>query len=150
MQQNRLLKRTKYGIERVCHYPESRPSSMWCGSCTARAKCNADIYARLADLEDGFELKAQAHEVCSLALEHYGPDAQKLMVMEEMAELQKELCKNSRGHDNRLHIAEEIADVLIMLEQMIILYDCAEQVDEWVKVKLERLEKNIGRNDNGQ
>jgi len=67
------------------------------------------------------------------------------MVMEEMSELQKELCKNSRGKDNRLNIAEEIADVLIMLEQMVILYDCAEQVEDWHKVKVARLKKRIGK-----
>ena len=31
------------------------------------------------------------------ALEKWGADAQTLMVFEEMAELQKELCKNARG-----------------------------------------------------
>ena len=47
-----------------------------------------------------------------------GPDAQTLMAFEEMAELQKELCKHARGKHNRSAVAEEIADVQIMLEQM--------------------------------
>ena len=49
------------------------------------------------------------------ALAAWGADAQTLMVFEEMAELQKELCKAARGRDNREQIAEEIADVEIML-----------------------------------
>lgn len=51
-----------------------------------------------------------------LALDTFGPDAQTLMMFEEMSELQKELCKHARGKDNREAIAEEIADVQIMLE----------------------------------
>ena len=34
------------------------------------------------------------------ALKTYGAEAQTRMVFEEMAELQKELCKNARGADN--------------------------------------------------
>ena len=33
------------------------------------------------------------------ALDTYGAQAQTLMVMEEMSELQKELCKHARGKD---------------------------------------------------
>jgi len=40
------------------------------------------------------------------ALAAWGADAQTLMVFEEMAELQKELCKAARGRDNREQIAE--------------------------------------------
>ena len=42
-----------------------------------------------------------------------------------------------------MYIAEEIADVRIMLDQMVILHDCAEDVDTWRKVKLWRLEKRL-------
>ena len=51
-------------------------------------------------------------ELYRLALSKYGPDAQTIMVFEEMAELQKELCKHARGANNKEYIAEEIADVL--------------------------------------
>lgn len=50
------------------------------------------------------------------ALAAWGADAQTLMVFEEMSELQKELCKAARGKDNTEQIAEEIADVEIMLD----------------------------------
>lgn len=60
-------------------------------------------------------------KIYQTALEKWGADAQALMVFEEMAELQKELCKNARGKDNHGSIAEEIADVQVMLEQMIAL-----------------------------
>ena len=82
-------------------------------------------------------------ELYGLALDTYGPDAQTLMVFEEMAELQKELCKNARGQDNRRHIAEEIADVRIMLDQMAVLHDCEILADGFKRRKLDRLEERL-------
>mgnify|MGYP006972693960 FL=1 len=78
------------------------------------------------------------------ALAAWGADAQTLMVFEEMAELQKELCKAARGKDNREQIAEEIADVEIMLEQMKVLHDCAEAVTAYRESKLRRLAIRCG------
>ena len=87
--------------------------------------------------------KTRENEILLSALTKWGAGMQTVMVFEEMAELQKELCKNLRGKDNRGYIAEEIADVRIMLDQMVILHDCAEDVDTWRKVKLGRLEKRL-------
>ncbi len=67
------------------------------------------------------------------------------MAMEEMAELQKELCKHARGKENRKEIAEEIADVRIMLDQMAILHDCEELAGKFKEQKIERLGKLIRR-----
>ena len=80
-----------------------------------------------------------AKELYRLALDTWGPDAQTLMIFEEMSELQKELCKHARGKDNLEAIADEIADVLIMLEQMMILHDCGQSVMEHKTAKLKRL-----------
>ena len=85
--------------------------------------------------------------ICRAALEKWGEGPQVAMVFEEMAELQKELCKNMRGADNVDHIAEEIADVQIMLEQMMILRDCRELAEAWKSKKLDRLGRRIGGND---
>ena len=89
-------------------------------------------------------------ELYRLALATYGAEAQTLMVMEEMSELQKELCKHARGKDNQLSIAEEIADVLIMLDQMMILHDCESIVAQYKQDKLERLENRIGSIHDGE
>lgn len=49
----KLLKRTDYGIERVCHYPKNQEwSNAPCYNCCDRARCNADIFERLAKYED--------------------------------------------------------------------------------------------------
>lgn len=64
--------------------------------------------------------------------------------MEEFAELQKELCKYNGGAEDREHIAEEIADVRIMLDQMAILFDVKRKEIEWREKKLERLAERLG------
>ena len=49
----RLLKRTKFGVERVCHYPKNQEwGNVPCDGCADRAKCNHDIFERLARYED--------------------------------------------------------------------------------------------------
>lgn len=80
--------------------------------------------------------------ICQAALETFGKELQVTMAIEEMSELTKELCKNSRGQENTTHIAEEIADVQIMLQQMVMLFDCAGQVETFCRYKLEWL---VGR-----
>lgn len=82
-------------------------------------------------------------ELLRRALDTYGADAQTTMVFEEMAELQKELCKHTRGSDNKAHIAEEIADCLIMLEQMQLLFDIRDDVNRFAAVKLKRLKERL-------
>ena len=81
--------------------------------------------------------------VFRLALFTYGAEAQTLVAFEEMAELEKELCKHARGRDNRDAIAEEIADVLIMLEQMMLLHDCKDAVADFRRRKIERLAERL-------
>lgn len=82
-------------------------------------------------------------EILKNALKHYGANMQRIVAIEEMSELIKELCKVSRGEENAAHIAEEIADVRIMLDQMEILFDCRKQVELMESEKLERLLKRM-------
>ena len=77
------------------------------------------------------------------AITTFGADAQQKMLLEEMSELQKEICKHWRGKDNLAEIAEEIADVEIMLEQMKLIYCCAGRVKAIRNSKLRRLEQRI-------
>lgn len=91
-----------------------------------------------------FNLAAQeGDEICRAALETFGKSSQMQVAIEEMSELTKELCKNGRGQENTTHIAEEIADVEIMLQQMVMLFDCAGQVETFRRYKLERLAERI-------
>ena len=85
-------------------------------------------------------------EVLQRALDTYGSTLQIAMVFEEMSELQKELCKYLRGKCSPASIAEEIADVEIMIEQMKMLFCCAEDVRSVRRRKVERLKERL---DNG-
>ena len=85
----------------------------------------------------------EGRSVFRQALEIYGPQHQTMMALEEMAELAKELCKESRGLGNVEHIAEEIADVQITLEQMIILHKCQGLVDKIRAEKVKRLRRRL-------
>lgn len=78
------------------------------------------------------------------AIETYGVSAQKLMAIEEMSELTKEICKDFRGKLDREHLIEEMADVLIMLDQMLLLYKISgEEVGLMRIKKVERLKERL-------
>ena len=82
-------------------------------------------------------------EIYRQALEKWGKIPQTIMLFEEMAELQKELSKNLRGKDNIYSIAEEIADVEVMIEQMKLLFEIEDDVKVWKYRKLKRLEERL-------
>ena len=84
-------------------------------------------------------------EVLQRALDTYGSTLQIAMVFEEMSELQKELCKYLRGKYSPENIAEEIADVEIMLEQMKMLFFCADDVRNERRRKVERLKDRLDK-----
>lgn len=78
------------------------------------------------------------------AIKTYGEHAQKLMAIEEMSELAKEICKDFRGKLNREHLIEEMADVLIMLDQMLLLYKISgEEIFSMCERKMGRLKERL-------
>ena len=80
------------------------------------------------------------------AVRTWGRDAQMLMMVEEMSELTKEICKFYRTTDDESasavagNIREEMADVQIMLDQMKIMFG---RVEPMMRAKLDRLEKRL-------
>ena len=97
----------------------------------------------------------ETEKIYRAAIEVFGGDLQVAVAIEEMAELTKELCKAQRklfaaqmfigdGEiDNHEEIAEEIADVLIVLEEMMLLFGVEAEAQGARKRKLERLEMRI-------
>lgn len=55
-------------------------------------------------------------------IDHYGPEAQKVKAIEELSELQKEIAKDLIGQGSIENVAEEIADVKVMTEQLQLIY----------------------------
>ncbi len=92
---------------------------------------------------------SEREELYMAALNYYGGELQINMVFEEMAELQKELCKYLRKKDTRNKIelipsiAEEIADVEIMLEQMKLLFEIENAVEKFKTMKVDRLRERL-------
>ena len=79
-------------------------------------------------------------------LSRYGAQAQITMAFEEMAELQDVLCKFLRGRvdgDTLANIAEEIADVGIMLDQMAVDFEVEDGVAEQRAHKVRRLRSRL-------
>lgn len=78
------------------------------------------------------------------ALDHYGHDPQIDMAIEEMSELTKVLIKNRRGKENRSQIADEMADVYIMLEQLKFIFGIDEtELKVNAEFKLRRLRERM-------
>lgn len=76
-------------------------------------------------------------------VERYGADAQLNVAVEELSELIKALCKYKRGEENYKNIAEEMADVSIILSELKIIFDNTEAVSDWKKRKLRRLKMRM-------
>ena len=78
----------------------------------------------------------------------YGMDKQMAVAIEELSECQKEICKILRGEGDLGHLAEEIADATIRLEQLRLMFGLNEKVCRIMDYKVERLDRKL-RGDNG-
>lgn len=91
------------------------------------------------------------NELYRKAIRTYGERAQCIVAIEELSELQKEICKKLRSGDLSGFecdaLAEEIADSKIMIEQLILTFNCKTSVEAWRSRKLERLESRLADGD---
>lgn len=87
-----------------------------------------------------YEVRVQTY---TNARNRYGELNQMIVAMEEMSEVQKELCKVMRGDGNMDHLAEEIADATIMLEQMRLFFDLNDMVCRKMDEKIRRLDDKL-------
>lgn len=89
-------------------------------------------------------------EVLWQAIEAYGDRTQVDMAIEEMSELTKALCKERRSAmvrgahaEAQANIIEETADVLIMLSQLLIIFDKDNEIQAEIDYKIERLAQRL-------
>lgn len=74
----------------------------------------------------------------------YGKQHQLIVTMEELSELTKELTKSLRGKEIRDNICEELADVVIMLCQLMLIKNISEdELCANISQKLGRLRDNL-------
>ncbi|NCE78320.1 hypothetical protein [Turicibacter sp. TS3] len=81
--------------------------------------------------------------ICKRAVEVFGKDTQVLMYFEEAGELAQAISKYKRGFGKKSDIAEEIADVEIMIEQLKHIYKCHYPVEIVKQQKLMRLSARV-------
>ena len=87
------------------------------------------------------------------AIDRFGPTDQTLKAIEEMGELTQALCKHLQALTDgtsmeaqermRRHIAEEMADVVIMLDQLSDIYQNRAEVLDWKTRKHARLRERL-------
>ena len=80
----------------------------------------------------------EIRNICLCAIDHFGVEHQKQKAVEEMGELIVELTREQDERTDAGHIQEEIADVIVMAEQLRIIYG-GSLVDEQIERKLDRL-----------
>ncbi len=86
---------------------------------------------------------AERVAVYESAIARNGVLLQAIVALEELSECQKEICKFLREQGNIEHIAEEVADATIMLEQLRIIFDINEKVCMYMDEKVQRLADNL-------
>lgn len=78
------------------------------------------------------------------ALEKFGNDAQISQLQEEMAELTIAINHFKRGRCDKSEVLNEIIDVIIMIEQMVVMFGFTEQEIELTEsVKLQKLKNYL-------
>lgn len=84
------------------------------------------------------------------AVDVFGEQPQLIMAMEEMAELIQAISKYIRGKSNEENIAEEIADVEIMLAQLRYIFNNSSKVDFYCTHKINKLQDLIAKKDKNE
>ena len=73
----------------------------------------------------------------------FGERNQLIGAVEELSECQKEICKILRGGEDHRHLAEEVADATIMLEQVRLMFNINVCVCNFKDEKIKRLDDRV-------
>lgn len=80
-------------------------------------------------------------ELIKKLVDKYTEEKQLLIAMEELSELQKEISKYIREKNNKEELAEEIADVLIMIDQIKYITEVRDEaIEKYFNIKTKRIE----------
>lgn len=138
-----------------CVAMERRSQEKDCSGCSLRGG-NQECLANNEWVKDDKTLvlpEIKDPEVLQKAISKYGNRAQVDMAIEEMSELTKALLKYRRGCPSETvndlqrmgeNIIEEAADVLITVAQVIMMYDCDNEIQAAVDLKVNRLRDRLG------
>lgn len=86
-------------------------------------------------------------DILNQIVDHYGAEHQKRKAIEELVELTEAIIKDMNKKDyERTSIVEEIADSLVMIWQLQIIYDISYgELYEWIDEKLRRVMRDVRR-----
>ena len=84
--------------------------------------------------------KTEHKETFKEALSTFGETAQIIKLFEELGEFMVAFCKCLGDRDTVEHVADEIADAKIMLDQMATMLDCDKEAEWFGMCKIARLE----------
>lgn len=91
--------------------------------------------------EEAKEAGYFSRDIYQAAITEWGNDAQIDVAIEEMAELTTALLHHKRGRE--ANVAEEIADVRIMIAQLEIIFKNSDEVEKIKKEKIDRLARRL-------
>ena len=86
-------------------------------------------------------------KVYTNALDTYGITGQLLKALEELTEVQVEIYRILEGRPDIHHLAEEVADATLMLEQIRLFFGINDEVCEFMDAKVLRLQHLIDTNE---
>ena len=121
----------------------------WKGSHTGEALVFATKVVRGVPAVDGATATLNAIpyanrlQVYESAIARNGALLQSIVALEELSEAQKEICKFLRDKGDLEHLAEEVADATIMLEQIRIIFGINERVNAWIDKKVQWLADRV-------
>ncbi len=119
---------------------EANGEEMNCDDCVVNKIFQEYAKEQERQKQDKTERERQ-EKIFGTAVQKWGKAAQVDMMIEESAELTKALLNERRGRDN--NIAEEMADVWIMLEQMAVIFQNAGEVERIFREKVTRLDQRL-------
>lgn len=94
------------------------------------------------------ELDEKLEHLAQRAIKQWGVDAQIDQAIEECSELVTILARRNRKRFNSDDVLEEMADVYIMLHELLILYDYTNQdLDKMIIKKLAKMEEKLNKNE---
>ena len=122
-----------------------------CGTCPATNYCRAGHNGMMdwlhKVLQDEYD-EAGRQAVYARAYAQNGAQLQSIVALEELSEAQKEICKFLRGCGSVDHLAEEVADATIVLEQIRMIYGINDSVCKYMDAKVQRLADRLKGGDN--
>lgn len=72
-----------------------------------------------------------------------GQQLQAIVAIEEMSEIIKEITKALRGKLRREQLAEEVADAVIMLEQIGNMFNINDSISSWMDYKIADMQREV-------